>query len=86
MGREDLAPESAKLVKDVRRVEDTCGRPRSRVGGERRVFFQSPRLPGEVAGWWGHTGSFHIVPSGTVSLQDTPELGNIDCSVFVNNL
>lgn len=43
MGREDLAPEPPTLVKDVKRVEDTCGCPRSRVGeGEEGVFPESP--------------------------------------------
>lgn len=76
---------------DVSRVENARGRPGSMVlvGG---AFPESgghprPRLPAQVASWWGHSGSIHVVPSrSSVSVQDTLELGNIDRSVFVNNL
>lgn len=37
--------------------------------------------------WMGMRGVLsHGAPWDCVSLQDAPELGNIDCSVFVNNL
>lgn len=85
----DLAPESAKLGKDVQRAEDTRGGPGSMGFGG--AFPESggrsgPRLGGggRLEGTQGALS--HGAQRDHVSLRDAPELGNTDCSVFVNNL
>lgn len=83
-------------MNNVQRVGDVRGHLETWSWGG--VRFQSggavsaPGFPAEVAGWWGHTGSIHPpsllhrAQQDSVSVQDTLEFGNIDCSVFVNSL